>query len=456
MRVHGLLAVGLMLVGCGRPPASLEPIGGGGIEEPIPVAPVAPITTLSPAPAPFNDKLTVKLSTDREATVFLTLDGSDPQLASAERIERAAPFTVELTKTTTLRYFAKTAEGGLEPPRSGEYVRAGGPKGTVRGVVQVGAAAVGLSLALSVDGQLTALPKATAPGPVPFFVEKVGDGTHRLVAVADRDGDGNFLPLLDLLSDPVLVAIELKDPFKAAVENVVIFLGASAPEKGTIHGTVTIPDPPLGQALTVAAVSPSQLTAGADPSKLLELLQSGDRMLTRADQTKYPYAITDLAPGRYTTMPILGGLGTSGASLNLLVNPLRTVEVKAGGDATMDHAFGPVHLSGTLTLKANAQSPFFTYAIVVAKSFSLTGGAQALFMPVLILHTPGATTQRGTYGGGALRANQTFQLRVFTSEASANPIADALVWALTPFGGAPPHGSVSTASNDVIYDLTLP
>jgi hypothetical protein len=39
----------------------------------------APVTTLSPAPGPFNDKVTVTFATNMPATVYVTTDGSDPK-----------------------------------------------------------------------------------------------------------------------------------------------------------------------------------------------------------------------------------------------------------------------------------------------------------------------------------------------------------------------------------------
>ncbi len=443
----------LALLACGNPrPAAGEPDGSTPVPEPLPPVPV---TTLTPGPGPFNDRLTVQVTTDREATVTVTLDGSDPLMPGGARMEGVAPFSVDLTRTTTLRYFARTAEGGVETPRSGEFVRAGGPKGVISGVVQVGLPGANQALTLLVDGRPSPLPKAPAPGPVPFRLEQQTSGTHRLVAMADRDGNGVFNPLLDLVSEVVSVTLDVEDPFKASAENVALYLGDSAPDKATLRGVVMLPVSAAGQSLSVVAVNPAQLGGDVDAAKLLELLRSGDRMLTRADQAKYLYALTDLAPGRYTSVPVLGGVGTTGAAMNLIANPLRTVTLKAGDDATLDHTFGPVRLSGTLTVTRAPGAALFGYAVVVAKGFSFSNGIQAVLMTAPLTPVPGTDTQRGDYAGLGLIANQPFQLRAFTSAASANPVTDALLWALTPFGGAPPHGTIHTGSGDIRYDLIV-
>ena len=47
-------------------------------------------------------------------------------------------------------------------------------------------------------------------------------------------------------------------------------------------------------------------------------------------------------------------------------------------------------------------------------------------------------------------------LRVFTNANGANPITDALQWAINPFAPLPAHQTVSTMMDDVVRDITLP
>src|SRR5579871_1471430 len=155
-----LLGVGL---GCGSHV-------GGADELPLPAH-----TTLSPPPGPFNDQLPVTLTADAPATIFVTTDGTDPN-ASATRLSGASPFTVTLTQTTHLTYFSRTPNGANEPISSADYVRAGGKKGSISGVVVVGDVAVNQALALFADGQLTPLGMLAAPGTVPFEVDGLANG----------------------------------------------------------------------------------------------------------------------------------------------------------------------------------------------------------------------------------------------------------------------------------------
>src|SRR5687767_2292603 len=109
-RALGLSWLVLALVGCsGADPVDGTPPPDGAAKP----SPVPAVTKLTPAPGPFNDKVTVRIETDRPATLFVTTDGSDPR-SNAKRLTGESPLTVELTKTTTLTFFSRTAEDAEE------------------------------------------------------------------------------------------------------------------------------------------------------------------------------------------------------------------------------------------------------------------------------------------------------------------------------------------------------
>ena len=62
------------------------------------------------------------------------------------------------------------------------------------------------------------------------------DGKTLACDVAIRDGDGQLWPLFDLTSDPLLVMLDLADPFKASAEGVRLYLASSGPGLATLTG----------------------------------------------------------------------------------------------------------------------------------------------------------------------------------------------------------------------------
>lgn len=444
--------------------AALFACGGKSVNTDGGVTPPSPAhTTVSPDPGPFNGSVAVSLTTDIPATVFVTTDGSDPTVETANRKSGPSPLALELTATTTLKYFSRTAEGADEPVSSATFVRAGAAKGTISGVVVVDTLAVGKAVALSVNGQQQTLPTPTTPKELPFKLENQQSGTYRLSAISDRDGDGNFLPVLDLSSDTVTVTLDLNDPFKASAENVHLFLGASADGFGTLKGTITFSKPPSGQSLSIAALSPDLLGAGTDPQALLGALQSGYQIFTNGTDLTYPYVITDLKPGTYVPVAILSGFGNGGVSMNFQANPLRPVSLAANETKTKDFTFGGVGLSGTATYTpapatdggtTDGGVPNFAYGVVAAKSFNLNDGLEAVMMPT-IFSPDGQGALMGAYGGSALRENSTFALRAFPSTSAQNPLVASLGWIVATLGAPPPHATVSTGTTDVVVDFTF-
>ncbi|MHB8877921.1 MAG: chitobiase/beta-hexosaminidase C-terminal domain-containing protein [Myxococcaceae bacterium] len=445
-RTTALLSLIAFAAGCGKPPAKVPP-------QEVP-PPAVPTTVLTPPPGDFADKVTVKLESDLPATIYLTIDGSDPHGTSPGRISGPSPISVELTKTSILTYFALTDEGGEEPLQAVSYRRAGGPSGTIRGVVVVGPIAVGKEVALIADGTTQSLGTPAAPGELPFFLTGLDSGQHRLVAMSDRNGDGNFWPIIDLSSDVLAVRLDLADPFKASAEDVRIYLGSSQPGLCTIKGTITLPVPAFGQSLSISAMSTDAFSGGADPQALLNGLLGGYQVVTNSTDQDYPYVITDLKPGRYVPVPLLSGFGGGGAAMNFMANPLRSLTLAAGETGIADFRFGPVVLSGTVTLKPTVPPTGVVYGIVAAKNVSFFTGIQGVLMPVVFI--PGSTELKGGYAGQALRESSTFQLRVFTSLDAQNPLTAALAWTVNPFAAEPAHATATVGTTAFTKDIIVP
>jgi hypothetical protein len=216
-----------------------------------------------------------------------------------------------------VKYFAN-ANGKDEELHSETWTRAGGPIGTISGVVVVGGFATGKELAVFDNFNMKRLGQAAMPAEVPFTFTGVQSGTHQLNALMDRNGDGRLIPLIDFASPTVNVTIDLKDPFKASAENVRLYLGASQDGLGTLRGTITLPEASLGTDLRVSALSASSFASGFDPQTLLTQLQNGYQIFTNGTDTDYPYVITDLMPGSYVPAPVLIGFGAGGLAMNFL------------------------------------------------------------------------------------------------------------------------------------------
>jgi hypothetical protein len=438
----------VLLVACGGGPLPLQY---------TPKATLAPpVSKVSPPPGPFNGDIKLIFTTDRPATIFLSTDGSDPRETSTGRIEGPSPLELILRATTTVKWFASD-DGKDEALHTETWTRAGGPKGTISGVVVVGGFAVGKTIGVARNFDLKMLPKADMPKEIPFRFEGVATGTHQLTALMDRNDDGNLIPLIDFQSPQVQVQIDLADPFKASAENVKLYLGASAADLCTVRGTIRLPEPMLGANLRISALSPDSFLGGFDPQTLLAQLQNGYQVFTNNSDTEYAYVITDLKPGRYVLSPALIGFGAGGLAMNFLANPLKTVNCAAGKEEVQDFAFGPVSLSGTVRHMPMNPPPGFVYGVVAARHSSLTDGIQAVLMPAVFAQDGMTGTYEGNYAGQALRANVTFSVRTFMSTGGGvNPLTDALAWVINPFASQPPHVMVPVGNMNIVQDITAP
>jgi len=439
-------------------------------------------TTLNPPPGPFNDVITVTLTSNKPAQIFVTTDETDPHVASLSRLIGQSPMTVDIKRTTTLKYFARTAEGVEEPLGTAEYIRAGGKKGTVTGTIIVGSVASNTVIDLRLDRtDVQMFPALGKEGEIPFELDDVATGDHRLTAISDRNNDGNFFPLIDYTSDAVAFSLDLNDPFHASAEGIKIYLGASPDGLCTIEGTITVPKADIGQDVAITALSPSVFTnaqgGGNAAQDLLAQLQHAYNVFATADSTEYPYAITNLQPGQYLPIPILTSVSLNGLGMNFLVNILHIYNLKPGDVAHADFDFGSVALNGTVTLApAMAPTQNLIYGMVAAKNISLTGTSEAVLMPIFF--RPGAmpNTFEGNYLGQGLRDSGSFNIRVFTNlddgsmqgggmtpggvgglpgGLGGGPIISALTWVINPLASEPPHATFTSNGMDVTQDITV-
>jgi predicted small lipoprotein YifL len=448
MRLPIFVLVAALASSCGQKPGPLD------FEPNAVLAP--PRVKADPPAGPFNGEITITFESERPATVYYSTNGEDPRTSSLGRVSGESPITLTISANTTVKYFASVGgkDGELE---EGTWVRAGGPKGTISGVVVVGGFAVNKEVGLFRNSALENLGKPMMPTEIPFAFTGLRTGSHRLTAISDRNDDGALIPFLDFQSDTTTIELDLNDPYKAGPENVRIYLGSSKSGLGTLRGTITLPRPPALQNLQMSLLDPGALTGGLDPAALLTQLQNGYQIITTPNQTEYPYVITDLMPGRVNPVPSLFGFGNGGIAINLLANPLQPVTILADEETVADFAFGPVTISGDVVLGSmSAPTGGFAFGIVAAKTASLTDGIQAVLMPVIFMQDNTTMTSRAAYSGAAFRGNAAVSLRVFTNANGANPITDALTWAVNPFAAGAPHASVNTQMADVVRDITLP
>ncbi len=415
-----------------------------------------PVTKLDPPPGPFNDKVTVTLTSDIEATIFATVDGTDPREDKGKRLSGESKLSIELTRSTTLNFYA--TNGNDETVRSVQYIRAGGKKGSISGVVVVDSVAVGKALQLVVDGNAQELTPLTQPGEIPFTITDLETGRHRVQAIADRNADGNFVPFLDLSSELYTADLDLGDPFKASAEKVRLFLGAADEGLCTIAGTVKMPAAQPGEVVRISALSPTAFTdAAQDPTVLLAQLQQGDQLLMQEGTESYPYAIQNLEPGAYLPVPALTTFGLGGIGLHFMGNPLSPVRCDSGEVVRKNFEFGPVAVSGSIELPAPETGGALggiTLGVAAAKRISLSDGIQALLMPVLLRPTEADPARlSGNYTGRGLKTSAQYQLRVFTG---AQGIAQALAWVVNPLAGDPPQAQISTGRDDLTLDIVVP
>lgn len=420
-------------------------------------------TTLDPPPGPFNGAVEVAVSTDRPATVYFTTDGSDPK-ESATVQSLPSPFRLTFEQTTTLTLFSVSDEGAREDERSVMYVRAGGPIGTVSGVVVVGELAAGNDIAVAADLGTTALGFVEQTGDVPFFIEGLGTGTHRLQAIADSDKDGSFVPFLDLDGTPYGFDLDLEDPFHASLEGVKLYLAASQPGLCTLKGTVSFPIPVPNQNLSVAAMDPAmfqgQGQGSMDPQTLLAAFGNGYRVTTNDTATKYPYLITDLPPGNYLPVPALVGAG-AGLSLNLLLELGSTKACSPDVTVTVDFAYGQTQMTGTITYTPAAPA-FWGWGAVATRNLAFGMGglkAQLILTPTFLLPAGADGTLTGSFSAVALKDFATFDVRAFTSldpSATGNPVTDALQWAVNPVSPQPPQATFTSKPPSQQVDLKAP
>ena len=415
-----------------------------------------PTVSVSPEAGPFTGTITLTFTADQAATVFVSLDGSDPRTTSKNRLQGDSPFTLKLTKTATVKYFASTGGHDGDLGR-GTWLRVGSPPGEISGVVVAGTFATKKLIAVSRGpGQVLELGKPDLPSEVPFTYTGVTNGTYRLVAYSDRNDDGQIVPFVDFNSDPVTVTIDGADPAKAGAEGVRLYLGASTTGLGTLSGIVTLPKPPAFQNLQISLLSPDALSAGLNPMALLQQLQSGYRIFTNTADMEYPYVITNLKPGPYLAVPSLLGFGNGGVALNLLANPFKLATIVADEETVQNHGFGPVNIFGQVTVSKTTSMPLtaISFGIVAGRVMSQTSGIQAVLMPVIFTKDMTTGEAKASYAGSAIRENQTVALRVFLGSQTA--LTEALTWVVNPFAPLPAHASLRTQSVDATQDISVP
>lgn len=436
-----LLLCSALILSCGREAGDHLTVN--------PDAELALTVVADPPAGPFNGDITVTFTCIKPATIYVSTNGEDPRETSNGRLSGPSPFTISVHETTTLKYFA-SLRGTDGPLQEGTWTRAGGPKGSITGVVVVGGFAAGKTVGLYNNTDLKDLGVPTGPTEIPFEYTGLASGTYQLSAMADRNNDGQLWPVIDFASATTAITLDLNDPYKASAENVRIYLAASEPGLGTLRGTITLPKPPLLQSLRVSVLDPGALTGGLDPTSLLTQLQNGYGIVTTQTQTEYPYVITGLQPGSVMPAASLIGFSNGGVAVNLLANPLQPAVIKAGEETVQDFAFGPVTLTGAVTLgPQTAPGGGLSFGIVAGRALAFGDSSQLVLMPVLFNDQGGASV--ASYAGTSIRSNASFTMKVFTGTSA---LTDAFSWVLSI--GTPGDVTVPTTGADATQDITLP
>lgn len=109
-------ALGPLLAGCG---GSSEEEGGG---DPPPGDDTPPFTTATPGGGLFNALQSVTLESDEVATIYYSLDGSDPSPTSVTTLSGASPiFGIPATHPLTLKFYGVDEEGNTEAIQTEVY-----------------------------------------------------------------------------------------------------------------------------------------------------------------------------------------------------------------------------------------------------------------------------------------------------------------------------------------------
>ena len=458
------------------PPLVALGVACSGVKAKVGLPNLPATTTASPPPGPFNGSITVTLTTNKPATIFATIDGSDPHLESAARFTGQDTLDFPLSQTTTINVYSVTPTGAQEAVQSLQYIRAGGPVGTASGIIVVGSVAVNEAIALELDGTVVqTFPPLTTPGQIPFQVTGLMSGSHTFQAAADRNGDGRFTPILDYFSATATVTIDVTDPYHASVENIVLLLGASTSGLCTIEGTIDVPAAALGQNVSVTAIDAGSLGSltglgggsgsGTTPGLagiqgLLTQLTHGYQVFAMGSTTTYPYAITNLQPGSYVVIPVISSIGNGGLGLDFMANPFNPAKCTAGATVEQDFAFGPVNLTGKVTVTTGSG---FGYGMVAVRTLSIKTGIQAVLMPTLFFGG-GSGGLSGSFGSTGLLTGSQYSMRAYTSfdpgSSGSNPLAgggpllSALGWVINPLSSDPAQASFTASGMSVTENIT--
>ena len=169
-----VVVVALGLSGCGQKPGPLV------IEPDAELGP--PGVKADPPAGPFNGEITITFETPRPATIYFSTNGQDPRTSTVGRVSGPSPQTLKVSANTTVKYFA-SANGKDGELSEGTWTRAGGPRGTISGVVVVGGFAVGKEVGLFRNTSLQQSRQAVHAHGDPLLLH----GPDDRAAPADRD-----------------------------------------------------------------------------------------------------------------------------------------------------------------------------------------------------------------------------------------------------------------------------
>lgn len=316
----------------------------------------APVTTTTPAAGEFINGVSVALTSSEPGTIRYTLDGSDPATSAAAATYNAP---INITATTTVRYFSVDAAGNAEAAKSGTYtinsstINAsvtinGGAAITKTGTVNLAIAATGVNkMSFSNDGITYTVPETYAS--TKTWTVTAGDGAKTV-----------FVRLQNSTNNPVLTY----DPVTAQIT-----LDTAAP--------VTAVSPVPGTFISQATVT---LFANESGSSIKYTLDGSDPA-TSATAAVYstPVPVTATTTLRYFATDVAGNAETAKSGTYTIISSTINASVAINGGASVTgNSTVNLALSANGVDKMSFSNDGITYstpeAYAAAKTWQVTPG----------------------------------------------------------------------------------
>lgn len=90
---------------------------------PFTIDTIAPVTSIDPGGGKYQDVQTITLQANKDATIYYTLDGSEPVPVGGTTLQGTSPVTnITISENTTVKYFSKDPAGNAEAAKTAEFI----------------------------------------------------------------------------------------------------------------------------------------------------------------------------------------------------------------------------------------------------------------------------------------------------------------------------------------------